>query len=273
MLLYYGLILVTFVLAAPDKWPAPDEKEKDRIYRLFVEELVSLTPGKGKYPASFTMGSKDKTAPDTEKPAVEITFKHDFAMSKFEVTQELYVALIGSNPARWKGPRNSVEMVSWHEVQEFCKLLTAELRKRKLIKENEVIRLPSEAEWEYACRAGTTTRWAFGDDLKDLADYCWYAVNAPGNDPPVGKKKPNAWGFHEMHGYVWEWTADVWNPTHADADPAGKARSGDSKERVVRGGGFNSPAEQTQSAARAGKPADTRNDAIGFRCVKAAVKE
>ena len=270
------LVSLLYFLAfgwAPDKWPAPDEKEKDRIYRLFVAELVPLTPGRGKFPASFTMGSDAKDAPKSEKPALEITLKYDFAISKYEVTQELYVALVGSNPARWKGPRNSVEMVSWEEARAFCKLLTAELRKRKLIQETEVIRLPSEAEWEYACRAGTTTEWSFGDALKDLTNYCWYADNSRGFDPAVGQKKPNPWGIHEMHGYVWEWTDDVWSPSHQDADRAGKARSGETKERVLRGGGFSSPSDQTRSATRIGKPLDTRNDAIGFRCVKAAANE
>src|SRR5262249_9095866 len=115
----------------------------------------------------------------------------------------------------------------------------------------------------------TTTRWSFGDKLDDLKDYCWYDKNSPGNDPPVGKKKPNAWGLHEMHGYVWEWTADVWSADHKDADASGKARKGEGRERVLRGGSFNTPAEQTHSAARTGKPAGFQSDAVGFRCVKA----
>src|SRR5207248_9146766 len=108
--------------------------------------------------------------PDTEKPVVTITLKSPFAMAKYEVTQELYEAVAGKNPSKWKGPRNSVEMVSWDEANDFCRKATAELRKRKLIGADEVIRLPSEAEWEYACRAGTTTRYSFGDDAKDLGD-------------------------------------------------------------------------------------------------------
>jgi formylglycine-generating enzyme required for sulfatase activity len=254
----------------PVTWPEPDDKEKDRLYKLFVEELVPLTPGKGKFPASFTLGSDGDDFPASEKPAVKVTFAHDFALSRYEVTQELYRAVMGTNPAKWKGPRNSVEMVSWDDCNEFCKKLTTELHKRKLIKETEVIRLPSEAEWEYCCRAGTSTRWSFGDKEDDLKDHCWFDKNSKGYDPPVGKKKPNAWGFHEMHGYVWEWTADVWSPDHKGASESGQPRTGKEKERVMRGGAFNSPADQTRSATRIGKEKDFKSDAVGFRCVRAA---
>jgi formylglycine-generating enzyme required for sulfatase activity len=258
--------------AAPTTWPEPDDKEKDRLFKLFVDELTPLTPGKGKFPASFTMGSEGDGFPATEKPAVKVTFAHDFAVSRYEVTQELYRAVVGKNPATWKGPRNSVEMVSWDDANEFCAKLTAELRKRKLIKETEEIRLPSEAEWEYACRAGTTTRYGFGDKAAELKDYSWYDANSKGEDPPVGKKKPNDWGLYDMHGYVWEWTADVWSDSHKGADASGKARAGEGKGRVARGGAFNSPADSVRSAAREERARDFRNDAVGFRCVRAAVK-
>jgi formylglycine-generating enzyme required for sulfatase activity len=148
--------------------------------------------------------------------------------------------------------------------------VTAELRRRKLLGDDEVIRLPSEAEWEYACRAGTTTRYSFGDDMKDLGDYGWFDGNAKGNDPPVGRKKPNAWGLYDMHGYVWEWCADAWHPTLEGTPTDGKPRTGkDEKDRVLRGGSWADGADKARSAYRHHKPLDLRSDAVGFRCVRA----
>ncbi len=242
----------------------------DKILSGFLDELVPLTPGTGKFPASFEMGSAD--GPATEKPPVKVTFAAEFAMSKYEVTQELYEAVIGKNPSRWKGPRNSVEMVSWEEANEFCRKLTAELRDRKLLKDNEVIRLPSEAEWEYACRAGSKTAYSFSDKADDLKDYAWFKDNAKGEDPPVGKKKPNAWGLYDMHGYVWEWCSDSWHKNYEGAPKDGRAwLDKDEKEHVMRGGSWADDADSARSAFRAHKALDYRSDAVGFRCVRAAL--
>jgi formylglycine-generating enzyme required for sulfatase activity len=274
--LLLGLGLIAAVGAAGIPVGASDAghtAETDRVLKLFADEFVPLTPGEGKFPVSFTMGSAFDGAPATERPTVTVTFRRPFAVARYEVTQELYQALMGKNPARWKGPRNSVEMVSWDEANDFCRKATAELRKRKLIKAGEVIRLPSEAEWEYACRAGTKTKWSFGDTEADIGAYAWYKVNAPGNDPPVGRKKPNAWGLHETHGYVWEWCADAWHPSHEGASPDGTPRGGTNvKERVIRGGAYSSTPDECRSAYRAGKPADYRSDTLGFRCVRAAAE-
>jgi formylglycine-generating enzyme required for sulfatase activity len=257
-------ILLAFTAEGPDPGP-----RREAILKRFVEELVPLTPGTGKFPASFMLGSAGD-APATEKPAVKITFAAPFALARYEVTQELYQVVMGRNPSRWKGPRNSVEMVNWDEANDFCRKLTADLRQWKVLAEDEVIRLPSEAEWEYACRAGSTTPYSFGDKADDLKDYAWFKGNSKGEDPPVGKKKPNAWGLYDMHGYVWEWCADAWHPSHEGADADGRPRRGeDVRERVIRGGSWADGADAARSAFRAGKPADTRSDAIGFRCVKA----
>jgi formylglycine-generating enzyme required for sulfatase activity len=262
--------LAAFALPADE----PAEDERDKILRRFVEEFVPLTPGEGKFPASFVMGSDERIAGPTERPATRVTFKKPFAVARYEVTQELYQAVIGKNPSKWKGPRNSVEMVSWEEANDFCAKVTVELRKRKLIGEKEVIRLPSEAEWEYACRAGTTTAYGFGDDPKDLGDYAWFKGNAAGNDPPVGRKKPNAWGLYDMHGYVWEWCADAWQPSHKDADAEGKPRAPgpETKQFVIRGGSWADDADKARSAFRAGRDRGSRSDAVGFRCVRSAAE-
>src|SRR5439155_24293449 len=126
-------------------------------------------------------------------------------------------------PAKWKGPRNSVEMVNWHEANDFCAKVALQLRRLKLLDADEEIRLPSEAEWEYACRAGTTTDYSFGDKVEDLGKYSWYKPNSPGNDRPVGKKLPNDWGLFDMHGYVWEWCADSVHPDYKNAPADGSA--------------------------------------------------
>src|SRR5262249_41019489 len=148
---------------------------KEEILKTFADEFITLTPGQGKYPASFLMGSKSGA---TEEPAHRVTFAHAFAIGKYEVTQELYQVVVGTNPAKWKGPRNSVEMISWQEANDFCAQVTKLLRAKKSIGEDETVRLPSEAEWEYACRAGTETAWSFGDDVAQLTHYAWFKENS-----------------------------------------------------------------------------------------------
>lgn len=261
------------VLAGVTLAPAADApaRDQDRILKRFVEEFVPLTPGKGKFPASFRMGTAAAEAPDAEKPATTITLRAPFAVARYEVTQELYEAVMGTNPSKWKGPRNSVEMVSWDEANDFCRKATAKLRKLKLIGADEVIRLPSEAEWEYACRAGTDTRYSFGDKEADLKAYAWYKANSKGEDPPVGRKKPNAWGLYDMHGYVWEWCADAWSPTLKRVPTDGRPRENrDQKERVLRGGSWADSAERCRCAFRHHEPRTFRSDKVGFRCVRAA---
>lgn len=246
------------------KFPDPTPR-KDAILKLFADEFVALTPGKGKFPATFVMGST-QDGDQNERPAHKVTLKHAIAIAKYEVTQELYHVVMGKNPAKWQGPRNSVEMVSWAEAVEFCDRATKELRQRKLIGADAQIRLPSEAEWEYACRAGTTTTFSFGDNVADLGDYSWYKKNAPGNDPPVGVKKANPWGLYDMHGYVSEWVLDDAFPNYSGAPTDGSAWIAHGK--VIRGGSFADEPEVQRSAARTFVPGDTRNDKIGFRCVK-----
>jgi formylglycine-generating enzyme required for sulfatase activity len=265
LLLVLSLWAVGWPPAFVDAQPAPDT---DKLLQRFLEEFVPLTPGQGKFPATFLMGS-DKGAPAEEQPAHKVTLAYPFAIAKYEVTQELYAAIIGNNPSRWKGPRNSVEMVNWDEAQEFCRRITLELRKRKLIAGDEAIRLPSEAEWEYACRAGTATRFSFGDDVKDLGDFAWFTGNAKGNDPPVGVKKPNPWGLYDMHGYVWEWCLDAWRADYQNAPADGSPVQADkAKKRTIRGGAWTEPADSCRSAFRVGAPVETRSAAIGLRCLR-----
>jgi formylglycine-generating enzyme required for sulfatase activity len=248
---------------------AESAQEKARILQLFADEFVAITPGKDKFPATFEMGTAGD-GPAAEKPAHTVQFKHAFFMAKYEVTQELYEVIMGANPSRWKGKRNSVEMVNWNEANEFCTKVTGELRKLKLLTDDEVIRLPAEAEWEYACRAGTKTAYSFGDSVNDLRDHAWFNGNAKGEDPPVGKKKPNNWGLYDMHGYIWEWCQDAWQPSYENAPKDGSAvRADGAKERIMRGGSWADPAESCRSAHRGHAAADHRSDAIGFRCVRA----
>ena len=178
------------------------------------------------------------------------------AMHKFETTQEVFQAVVGTEPSRWKGPRNSVEMVSWDEAVAFCTKATELLRDARLITAHEAVRLPSEAEWELACRAGTTTAFSFGDDPALLADFGWFNGNAAGNDPPAGAKKPNPWGLYDLHGYVWEWCSDA-----------------ATENQPIRGGAWTSTAAECQSNSRKTLPRDTRRPDLGFRCVLAKVQK
>jgi formylglycine-generating enzyme required for sulfatase activity len=179
----------------------------------------------------------------------------EIRMHRFETTQDIYRLVAGTEPSRWAGERNSVEMVSWDDAVAFCGKATRRLREAGLITDAEEVRLPGEQEWEHAARAGTTTAYSFGDDAGRLGDYGWFTGNAAGNDPPAGTKQPNPWGFFDFHGYVWEWCADA----------AGE-------KRVVRGGAWTSTAAECRSDSRKEVGRETRAPDVGFRCVLASVR-
>ncbi|MGZ0165394.1 MAG: formylglycine-generating enzyme family protein [Planctomycetales bacterium] len=267
--------------AAEDSRPLSEKQRQ--LLKTFVDEFVEITPGKGDFPASFVMGSSD--GPASEQPPTKITFKHSFSIAKYEMPQNLYEAVTGSNPSRWTGPRNSAEMFDFAEVQEFCRKITLQLRQAKLLSADEEVRLPTEAEWEYCCRAGSTTKYSFGDEARKAGDagkkatlldeFGWHTGNAAGNDPPVGALKPNAWGLYDMHGYLWEFVADDWLDSHQGAPSDGSARrSKDQKSSpVIRGGSWMETFDLLTSSARRTVPADFKRADLGFRCVRAKVRK
>ena len=170
-------LLTLYAIGAPAEEPPADRSD---LLAIFREEFVDITPGQGMYPVFFEMGRGD--GPAAERPPHRVTPAGAFAIARYEVPQNLWQAVMRSNPSRWKGPRNSVEMLSHDDAVEFCRRATEQMRAAKLIGPRQVVRLPSEAEWEYAARAGTTTRYSFGDDAGKLDEYAWSTQNASGNE-------------------------------------------------------------------------------------------
>jgi formylglycine-generating enzyme required for sulfatase activity len=227
------------------------------VLKVFREEFVDIPAG------SFTMGSAQ------EKPAHKVTFARPFRIARYEVPQNLWKRVMGDNPSKWKGKRNSVEMLSFAEAVEFCRKTTDLMREAKLIEATQEIRLPTEAEWEYCARAGTATAYSFGDDVAELDAHAWHAGNAAGNDPPVGAKIPNGWKLYDIHGYLWEWCVDVWHDSYegAPADGSAWTDGGDASKRVLRGGSWKDKAAALTSSYRRPAPAELKDDAVGLRCV------
>ncbi len=205
-------------------------------------EMVLIPAGE------FMMGSpdSDKEAYPFEKPQHRVRITKPFYLGKYLVTQEQWEAVMGNNPSQFKGPKNPVEQVSWDDCQKFLGKLNA-----KSAAGAGKFQLPSEAQWEYACRAGSKTKYYFGDDETRLGDYAWYDANSGDKTHPVGDKKPNAWGLYDMHGNVWEWCQDWWKDEYYKEspvdDPTGAATG---SYRVNRGGGWNYPAWYCRSAYR-----------------------
>ena len=207
-------------------------------------------------------------------------------MARYEVPQNLYEAVMGNNPSVWQGKgreRNSVELLKWSDAVKFCREATKLMRQAELIEADEEIRLPMEAEWEYCCRAGTTTKYSFGNsaiepgdkgnNASNLNPYAWHTGNASGNDPPVGALKPNAWGLYDMHGYLWEYVSDAWHSNYDNAPGRGISWDGEKTHvaRVIRGGSWRDPYQLLESSTRWAIPDHVLSDAIGFRCVKATL--
>ena len=174
-----------------------------------------------------------------------------YLIGKYQVTQSEWQKIMGDNPSSFKGDRRPVECVSWDDCQEFC--------------QKTGLSLPSEAQWEHACRAGSKGRYCFGDDELKLGEYAWYDSNSGSQTHPVGEKKPSAYGLYDMHGNVWEWCQDYYGnyPSGSFTDPTGVS-SGSS--RVNRGGGWYGYTSNCGSANRDGSDADYLSSCLGFRC-------
>ena len=272
-----GLVsIITFAAAAQTASAGGSQT----LLKKFDTEFVEITPGKGKFPATFAMGS-DK-GDSNQQPVHEVTFKYSFAIGCYEVPQDLYKAVMGSNPSVWGGPRNSVEMLSWQDANSFCRKATLLMKSSELLKNNEEIRLPTEAEWEYCCRASTKTEFSFGPSATKPGDlgnsatvldaYGWHTGNASGNDPPVGALKPNAWGLYDMHGYLWEYVTDGFKADYSGVPTDGSAVKGGTR-RVIRGGSWRDHHSLLRSSVRRSISEHAKSDAIGFRCVKAKVRK
>lgn len=233
----------------------------DETLQRFVNECVAIMPGETNFPQKFPVGTRGPE--EHELPFREVGLAMDFRISKFETTQELFQVVMGQNPSRWQGPRNSVEHVSFADAKVFCRKLTALLRGRKLIAMNNVVRLPTSVEWEYCCRAGTSTRYCFGDEpgkngtTETLNQYAWHTGNAAGNDPAVGILKPNAWGLYDVHGYLWEFVSG--------GEPTVPAEN--SELCMIRGGSWKEKYSRLSSSSYLVIPVDSKDDAVGFRCV------
>jgi formylglycine-generating enzyme required for sulfatase activity len=218
-------------------------------------------------PAKLPATARDATekAIRNEGPRHRVTFTKGFRMAKTEVTQAQWKRLMGNNPSKFKeaGPDAPVETVSWND----CRAFLVKLNKVSLDRKGITFRLPTEAEWEYACRAGTETAYYFGDDAAKLGGYAWYGENSGMKTHPVAQKKPNAWGLYDMHGNVWEWCEDRYGGyTPGDGtDPHGPdSGSG----RVGRGGGWDDFDGDLRAAYRSyGRPADFKASPLGFRPV------
>lgn len=213
---------------------------------------------------SFLMGSpaKEEDRPFSESPQHKVRITRGFYLGVFEVTQGEYEAVIGSNPATFKlGASHPVEQVTWEQAVAFCEKLSAR-NEEKLAR--RTYRLPTEAEWEYACRAGTTSPYHTGDDLTEKQAN-WRGL---GRTTKVGSFAPNVFGLYDMHGNVWEWCQDWYNGGHyreARADDPVGPQEGDT--RVIRGGGWDDPVTQCRSAMRESYSPNNRIYDIGFRVV------
>ena len=216
-------------------------------------------------PSGLFMMGADLNFEDGQKhelPQHPVTISTPFYLSQYEVTQRQWVQVMGHNPSRFKDRARPVEMVSWEDVQRFIQKLNA-------VEGDSRYRLPTEAEWEYACRAGQIGTYSFGDDADQLGAYGWFERNADHKTHPIGQKKSNAWGLFDMHGNVWEWVQDLYKEaaysSHAAKDPHYEGRGSD---RVFRGGSWDDKGGRLRCADRVGFSSGNRSVNVGFRLLR-----
>ena len=244
------------LVAAPCVLGASSAQAAEKTYINSLGMKFALIPA-----GSFLMGADRnfEEAWDRETPQHRVTISRPFYLGKTEVTQAQWTAVMGNNPSKFKGRTNPVEQVSWDDVQVFIQRLNQK-------EGHERYRLPTEAEWEYAARAGSASAYSFGDNAARLGQYAWYDGNSGETTHPVGQKPPNAWGLHDMHGNVWEWVQDRYDGDYYSGSPSTDPRGPSSgSHRVLRGGSWSSLAASCRSAYRYVDSPDYRSGNLGCR--------
>lgn len=260
------------MLAAPRVSYGYEISPEDSAWVMENLRMVKVPTG------SFVMGTEDNYLKwfMHSRPVRQVAVD-SFEISAFEVTQGMFRRVMGFNPSLMTGDeKRPVEQVSWFDAVEFCNLLSElagymppyDIRNRSCIFERNGFRLPTEAEWEYACRAGNdNSRYCTGDKESDLQRVAWYRSNSSGTTHPVGSKTPNAWGLYDMHGNVWEWCND-WMENYGNLSKNNPRGPGAGNSRVLRGGGWHYGAEGCHVAYRQRARPEYKISAVGFRVVR-----
>jgi formylglycine-generating enzyme required for sulfatase activity len=247
------------------------------VPRQFYRAQLQSPPADMVYilPSTFIMGSpsNDLDRSANEIPQTTVTLTRGFWIAKHEVTQSEYLDVMGNNPSEFPGDLNRpVSSVTWEDATNYCARLTQRELAGGRIAPGSRYRLPTEAEWECAARAGTTTRFSYGDDpsYASLTNYAWFLDlgNPDLTVHAVGQKQPNPWGLHDVHGNVWEWCQDWYGPLPggAQTDPTGPG-SNPTEIKVLRGGGYDYPNSSCRSASRLFRYLGWPDSDVGFRIV------
>jgi sulfatase modifying factor 1 len=251
---------------------APEDASKETKIESQTQ-MVLLADG------LFTMGDEN----EVDAPPHEVLIS-SFYIDRYLVTQEQYEKVMGENPSRWKGSQNPVEQIRWSDAARYCNARSAleglqpcyDLNTWECDFDANGYRLPTEAEWEYACRAGTKTAYYFGSDPSKLKNHAWFDENSRTKPRPVGQKPPNPWGLYDMCGNVWEWCNDFYKVDYYQQSPKENPKGPKTGEtKVVRGGAWKFSAESCRSGYRYNEDPGYADvcfgyDIYGFRCVRNA---
>ena len=231
--------------------------------RILGDDFVWVSPG------VFHMGSPESEMFRQDEQLHVVTLTQGFYISRYPVTQHEFDEVMGLNPSYSIGPRHPVECVSWHDAMKYCGRRTEQDVSSDKLPKHLSYTLPTEAQWESACRAGTSSTFYFGDDASMLTEFAVFDQNSHGRTCSVGDKRPNPFGLFDMYGNVWEWCVDWYEEYTYDrtSDPRGPMRG---TSRVLRGGSYRDSCTQMRSAARGMADPYTRNQAIGFRIATTA---
>jgi formylglycine-generating enzyme required for sulfatase activity len=233
------------VVPPPPAWASWDKE----IVNSIGMKLVLLPPGE------FKMGSPEgEKSREEDEEGHDVKLTHAFYMGKYLVTQAQYERVMGGNPSEFNrqnggGPSHPVEKVNWDQASAFCRKLT-----QLEAGTGRTYRLPTESEWEYACRAGSSTAYHFGNDPTEMDGHAWYKANAGGRTQPVGRKLPNAFGLFDMHGNVWQWCLDWYEPDYTKLPAVNPTGPDQGQRRVLRGGSWADHEAALRSARRAHYP-------------------